>query len=83
MHKGVFQAREVQVESPDGATHKVIVVMRKEPHHLEAGRPSPPYKEVILQGALEAGLPEDYIAGIEAVPDNGYKDNIDYLGENF
>lgn len=35
-------------------------------------RPSTNYKNVILKGAREHGLPDDYIFKLEAIEDNGY-----------
>lgn len=33
--------------------------------------PSPAYRETILAGAIEVGLPEPYIAGLRTIRDNG------------
>lgn len=34
--------------------------------------PSPHYKHVIVSGAIEHRLPEEYIKQLKAIPDNGY-----------
>lgn len=39
----------------------------------ENRRPSPLYKKVILNGAIESKLPEDYIQKIRNIPHNNYK----------
>ena len=36
--------------------------------------PSPAFKATLLRGARDCGLPEDYIARLEAITDNGYAD---------
>ena len=38
----------------------------------EGFAPSPAYKETILRGARELGLPRGYVARLEALADNGY-----------
>ncbi|CAD5214861.1 unnamed protein product [Bursaphelenchus xylophilus] len=38
--------------------------------------PSPHYKQVIVSGAIEHELPEDYIRKLKAIPDNGYKGKV-------
>ena len=42
----------------------------------EDRRPSWVYKDVIVRGALEHSLPEDYINKLRAVKDNGYKGDV-------
>jgi len=39
--------------------------------------PSLRYKNVIIEGAKEHGLPEEYIRMLEAIPDNGYNEEVD------
>ena len=34
--------------------------------------PSPPFKATLIEGAHECGLPASYIAGLDAIRDNGY-----------
>lgn len=34
------------------------------------------YKDVIVRGALEAGLPPHYIDQLRAVEDNGYRGDV-------
>jgi hypothetical protein len=40
--------------------------------HLDGFAPSPAFKGAMLAGARECGLPDDYIARLEAIKDNGY-----------
>jgi hypothetical protein len=39
--------------------------------------PSKVYKNVIIQGAKQNGLPEDYITQLENIQDNGYDKKLD------
>lgn len=39
--------------------------------------PSLRYKNVIIQGAKEHNLPEEYITYLENIPDNGYNGVVD------
>ena len=39
-------------------------------------RPSWVYKDVIVRGAVEHGLPQDYISQLRAVEDNGYRGEV-------
>ena len=40
-------------------------------------RPSTVYKRVIVHGAIENGLPEQYIKKLENIEDNGYDGEVD------
>ena len=39
-------------------------------------RPSPHYKKVIISGAMENNLPEEYIEKLKCIEDNGYTGKI-------
>ena len=39
--------------------------------------PSKVYKNVIIQGAKQNGLPADYISQLENIQDNGYDKKLD------
>ena len=39
--------------------------------------PSKVYKNVIIQGAKQNGLPEDYITQLKNIQDNGYDKKLD------
>ena len=41
--------------------------------------PSKVYKNVIIQGAKQNGLPEDYITQLENIQDNGYDKKLDVM----
>ena len=53
--------------------HSYCKFDKKEP----IGRPSPAYKNVIINGAKQIGLPEDYKIYLHSFQDNGYKGPID------
>jgi len=44
----------------------------------QPGLPSIPYKETIVKGALQCGLPEEYIIMIKNIKDNGYHGEVNY-----
>jgi gamma-glutamylcyclotransferase len=56
-----YQRREVEVQTQDGKRHKAITyeVVNKEPHELA---PKPEYLELLIRGATERGLPEDWLS---------------------
>lgn len=39
-------------------------------------RPSVVYKNVMIRGARENGVPDDYIRYLEAIEDNGYEGEV-------
>ena len=41
--------------------------------------------QVIVDGAVECGLPDDYITWLRSIPDNGYDGQVDYknISTNF
>ncbi|GFO25295.1 gamma-glutamylcyclotransferase [Plakobranchus ocellatus] len=66
-----------QQESADGADvgeHTVQCRTYQLKNVTGANLPSPHYKEVILMGARQNRLPQDYIAFLEAFPDNQVKE---------
>ena len=51
-------------------------------HDSDDRRPSRIYKNVILKGATENGLPADYMAKLHAIEDNGYEGEVDLLNKD-
>lgn len=49
------------------------------PDHIHPGEtePSKVYKNVIIHGAIEHKLPEEYIKFLKEVPDNGYNGEVE------
>lgn len=43
----------------------------------EGAKPSIVYKSVIIQGAMDGGLPAEYIELLKKMPDNGYDGPVD------
>ena len=41
------------------------------------GLPSPQYLNVIITGAEEVGLPEDYLSHLKQLPHNGYSGDVE------
>ena len=73
---GWYDVFNATVETPAGEqllcrSYRMHVEPAKE-HPLPASRqPSHIYKRVVLAGARESRLPQDYIDHLEAIPDNG------------
>ncbi|XP_071082286.1 gamma-glutamylcyclotransferase-like [Haliotis cracherodii] len=66
-----YQRRTVTVTTPDGATHTCRTYELDGEYDISHS-PSPQYKDVIVRGAKQSGLPQAYISQLEAVEDNGY-----------
>lgn len=79
MPSGLYDVFNATVETPSGQRLVCRCYrMHVEPAKLPPGEPLPTarqpsrvYKQVILAGARESGLPQEYIARLEAIPDNG------------
>ena len=65
-----YRRVSVEVETPAGdqVRCRSYRVVAPDPRGF---LPSPAYKDTILTGAREIGLPEVYLARLEAIPDNG------------
>ncbi|XP_071539038.1 gamma-glutamylcyclotransferase-like [Panulirus ornatus] len=73
---GIYKVLEVDVETPSGEnvkarSYQIICPME------EDRRPSSVYMDVIIGGARENGLPEDYIRFLESIEHNGYTGKVD------
>lgn len=65
-----YRRISVEVSTPAGDVVRCRSYQVVTPH--EAGfLPSPAYKDTIVTGARELGLPESYLARLEAIEDNG------------
>ncbi|MGE3856052.1 MAG: gamma-glutamylcyclotransferase [Dehalococcoidia bacterium] len=60
----------VRVTTPAGDEVRCRSYAVAQPN-LEGYLPSPAYRDTIVRGARRIGLPEAYIARMEAIPDNG------------
>ncbi len=65
-----YRRLQVEVETPTGdRVHcRTYQVANPDPAGFA---PSPAYKQTMLSGALELGLPSTYLARLEAIADNG------------
>jgi len=57
----VYQRETLVIMGRDGKEYRAITYLRKD---KLAGKPSESYRKVILQGAKDCGLPEEYIRGV-------------------
>ncbi len=62
---GCYRREWVEVETSDGERLQAEVYIGGEKFTVAEGRPSDWYLDIILLGAKEHGLPEEYIRGIE------------------
>jgi len=63
-----YEVHEITVEPADGSAMLRVLTYRARPGHLQAGLlPYAWYKDLVLAGARAHGLPERYIASIEAI----------------
>jgi len=53
-----YQRKSLAVQDDQGNKYSAIVYLRKP---LTKGKPSDKYREIVLQGARNCGLPEEYI----------------------
>ena len=77
MGHSAFECKEVPIMTPEGTTEDCKVILRNDAPQ-EGALPSPQYKEVILKGAVEAGLPDSYIKLLSNQSDNGYQGHLDF-----
>ena len=65
-----YQRITVEVTTPLGDVVRCRSYQVVTPH-LEGYAPSPAYKATLVRGARSLGLPAAYVAGLEAIADNG------------
>ena len=63
------------VTSQSGKEYKCHTFQVKEP--IVFGDPSPQYLHTVISGAYEHHLPEDYIAALTSLHDNGYQGEVE------
>jgi len=74
----MYERIEVRVRRVDvGEEHNCVVYVKLN-RHLPEAAPSPHYKRVIVCGAIEKGLPDEYVRMLEGVEDNGYRGKVKY-----
>ena len=78
VHLGLYRRIALNVITPDGKNVQCISYQRTESQH---DRPSPQYLQVIVEGACELGLPNDYIEQLRAIKHNGSKGEVHLSSE--
>ena len=68
--KGIYQPIEVEVTTPDGEKHKCRAYQLLI-NNAQDKRPSPQYLDVIIRGAKQNGLPQEYLEELENIEHNG------------
>ncbi|KAK7068199.1 hypothetical protein SK128_021967 [Halocaridina rubra] len=76
VHQGIYKALEVDVEVLNGEMVRARSYQIIRPLEDDR-RPSSVYMNVILNGAKENGLPEEYIKFLENIEHNGYDGKVD------
>jgi len=69
-----YRRYQVTVAAQSGDTINCRCYQVAQPN-LNGFAPSPAYLRTIVRGARAVGLPNDYIAKLEAIDDNGYTDD--------
>lgn len=68
----------VTVEVSTKKHEKLMCFTYEKKNKSQPSLPSIPYKETIIKGALQCGLPQDYISMLESIRDNGYNGEVNY-----
>merc|ERR1711936_529450 len=71
----VYNRKMVEVELEDGSSAEAVTYFLIKPEE-EDKRPSYVYKNVILRGAEEHNIPEEYLEKLRGIEDNGYKGEV-------
>ena len=58
---------------------KITCITYEKTDKSQPALPSRPYKEMMLKGATQCGLPGDYITMLETVRDNGYHGEVNLI----
>ncbi|XP_067651925.1 gamma-glutamylcyclotransferase-like [Haliotis asinina] len=75
-----YKRRMVTVTTPDGTTYTCRTYELDGEFDI-SHTPSPQYKDVIVRGAKQNGLPEAYISQLEAIEDNGFQGEIPFYNK--
>jgi gamma-glutamylcyclotransferase len=78
LQEASYHRLSVSIHIPSHNNTEVVCRTYQYTHHTNMERlpPSPHYKHVIVSGAIEHSLPDDYVAKLKAILDNGYKGPI-------
>ncbi|CAL4101429.1 unnamed protein product [Meganyctiphanes norvegica] len=75
VEKGIYEVHPVTVEITNGELVQARSYKIIRPPETDK-RPSKVYMDVILKGARENGLPEEYIKYLESIEHNGYSGEV-------
>ena len=70
---GLLGRKPVEVHSTSGERIKCYLYQPTDRSSELEGLPSPQYLQVIINGAEEVGLPEEYQKQLQQLPHNGYE----------
>jgi len=77
VHQGIYHPLTVAVETIDGEVLECRTYQQSRDWEMDR-RPSSVYKNVMIRGAREHGLPERYIIDcLEAIVDNGFDGEVE------
>lgn len=71
---GIYSKMTVTVISDEGDIKNVITYAR--PEEIPVAAPSPQYLQVVLEGARECSLPQEYFEELNKIEHNGYAGNV-------
>jgi len=79
VHKGTYKPIEIQVCTPGGEelscrSYQLLKTSQDK-------QPSPQYLDVVIQGALQNSLPEEYIKQLQNIHTNGYDGDVPIYNE--
>jgi gamma-glutamylcyclotransferase (GGCT)/AIG2-like uncharacterized protein YtfP len=69
-----YQRRQVTVFDETGQQYEATVYVSLPQCTVDAGIPTPRYRDIVLSGAREFGLPEEYVARIEELANGSFKE---------
>ena len=73
---GLLRRKPVEVHTTSGEDISSYLYQATDQSVELEGLPSPQYLEVIVSGAEEVGLPEDYKQWLKQLPHNGYQGEV-------
>ncbi|XP_051872201.1 gamma-glutamylcyclotransferase-like [Pristis pectinata] len=73
---GIYSPMEVKVEQEDMGEE--IICLTYQMNHFNSSLASPLYKEVIVKGARESGLPAEYIKKLDTILTNNYNETTPF-----
>ncbi|KAL4226259.1 hypothetical protein ACF0H5_014242 [Mactra antiquata] len=77
IQEGVYKAKEVTVKSIDDVSYtcRTYYLTSKYLNETLENRPSPMYMDVIIKGARQNNIPDDYVRYLQSIETNGHLEN--------